>query len=200
MRREFDLKDTNLRVELEIEREAHGVMYRFVRKWDVRHRPPKVLDPAAPLESRIDISPSESFACEEKEHISDNLLHKIGIGLVTYAPFATLLFTWGEFWKWSLLSILLGIVSFAFSWYGFEKRRFDEVVEAKRRVRKYSTERYNEGLRNLSWWKALSGVGFERAVADVFSMQEFSVEVTPRSGDGGVDLFMSKRQRRILAQ
>ena len=53
---------------------------------------------------------------------------------------------------------------------------------------------------NESWWWTLDGWQFEEEVASVFRCNGYEVEVTKKTGDGGVDLIMYKEGEKILVQ
>ena len=198
--REFELKDTHLRVEIEIDRERNGVIFRFVRKWDVRRRAPKTNDPNAVPEQIIDVSPSESFSEEEIEYVRNNYIHRIGDALSVYVPLATLLLSWGSLWQLAILGCVCGMATYVVAWNTLERHRLDDIIAAKQRGRQHSQELFNDQLRLFSWWKSLSGVAFEDAVAHILTVQGFDVEQTPRSNDKGVDLLLRKDGRKILVQ
>ncbi len=54
--------------------------------------------------------------------------------------------------------------------------------------------------RNAAWWMSLDPWTFEKEIADLFKMQGYNVKVTRGSGDGGVDLFLTKDNCNIIVQ
>lgn len=76
----------------------------------------------------------------------------------------------------------------------------------------YQHERFEEYKRQVSYyeywlrkksknhWNRMSGYGFENAVANLFRGIGCSAETTKRSGDGGVDIIITKGTRKIAVQ
>lgn len=50
------------------------------------------------------------------------------------------------------------------------------------------------------YWRSLSGVQFERELADVYRSLRYKVSMTPYTGDGGVDLLLEKDNRLTIVQ
>jgi len=60
---------------------------------------------------------------------------------------------------------------------------------------------YDEWLKTqLSWWQRLSGQRFEQEIGAVFEKRGYQVYLQGKSGDGGVDLIISKGSQRIIVQ
>lgn len=49
-------------------------------------------------------------------------------------------------------------------------------------------------------WKSLSGKDFERELSNLFSSQGYIVELTPSSGDQGIDIVLRKEGIKIIVQ
>jgi len=50
------------------------------------------------------------------------------------------------------------------------------------------------------YWRSLSGIGFENELGKLFSLMGYNVNFTPRTGDGGVDLFLRKDGKLTVVQ
>jgi hypothetical protein len=50
------------------------------------------------------------------------------------------------------------------------------------------------------YWKVLDGVGFERELAALFASLGFEVEMTPLSGDDGIDLILMRNGKKTIVQ
>jgi hypothetical protein len=59
---------------------------------------------------------------------------------------------------------------------------------------------YQDRQGDLLWWRKLSGRAFERELARVLKSNGSSVELTPASNDGGVDLVLKRNHDIILIQ
>ncbi len=53
---------------------------------------------------------------------------------------------------------------------------------------------------NATWWMSLDPWSFEKEIANLFKLQGYNVKVTRGSGDGGVDLFLTKDNCNIIVQ
>lgn len=61
------------------------------------------------------------------------------------------------------------------------------------------TKRNNEEY-SKKWWKELSPFEFEKQTADWFSKQGYKSQVTKKTGDGGVDVVLTKDKETIYVQ
>ena len=79
-----------------------------------------------------------------------------------------------------------------------------QVESYKRAVSEYNYELsyYNEEIKKLKreFWIALNGYEFEREVAHVFERMGYKARVTPKSGDGGIDIILEKDACRFAVQ
>ena len=79
-----------------------------------------------------------------------------------------------------------------------------QVESYKRAVSEYNYELsyYNEEIKKLKreFWLALNGYEFEREVAHVFERMGYNARVTPKSGDGGIDIILEKDACRFAVQ
>ena len=55
-------------------------------------------------------------------------------------------------------------------------------------------------LRKRSYWEFLDGYAFERATAEVLNRHQFNPRVTPGSGDGGIDIEVTKNGLKGVVQ
>jgi restriction endonuclease len=55
-------------------------------------------------------------------------------------------------------------------------------------------------LRKRSYWEFLDGYAFERATAEVLKLHQFDPTVTPGSGDGGIDIEVTRNGLRGVVQ
>ena len=53
---------------------------------------------------------------------------------------------------------------------------------------------------NRNWWWTLDGWSFEQEVAEIFRLNDYLVEVTKKTGDGGVDLILWKGDMKTIVQ
>ena len=51
-----------------------------------------------------------------------------------------------------------------------------------------------------SFWLSLSGIAFERELAKLFARAGFKAELTPSSGDGGVDIWLHEGSKKAIVQ
>ena len=78
----------------------------------------------------------------------------------------------------------------------FEEARLAyEAIEAAKRKAARDAE-----LRKRSYWTFLDGYGFERATAEVLNKHQFNARVTPGSGDGGVDIQVTRNGLKGVVQ
>jgi hypothetical protein len=59
---------------------------------------------------------------------------------------------------------------------------------------------YQANLRKRSYWTFLDGYGFERAAAEVLNKHQFNAFVTPGSGDGGIDIHVTRNGLKGVVQ
>ncbi len=56
------------------------------------------------------------------------------------------------------------------------------------------------GLKNISYWRSLSGVGFEKRIEEWFLKNGFTASRTSYSNDKGIDLYISKSDKSFIVQ
>jgi len=74
-------------------------------------------------------------------------------------------------------------------------QRSDKVLAYKEAPQLYEVEckaAHEAEMRKRSYWQCLDGYAFERATAEVLSKHQFSTIVTPGSGDGGIDIEVTR--------
>ena len=59
---------------------------------------------------------------------------------------------------------------------------------------------YWERKRVASYWSKMNGAKFEHEMASLFRLAGFQAEVTKASGDGGIDIILTRDQRRVAVQ
>ncbi len=190
---------TSYRVEIEIASNGGSSEYTLIRVWDENHLPQKTNDPDAPIEDRINISPSETFTSVEEGYIGkkEGNFNVAGSGIL-------LLITCG-WWNWVLLLISVFLILIGFKICNSTKSdgdpdKINEVKEAKKRLRNNAELELFKSMRSLEEWASLNGVEFENYVSKVFSDQGFDVEHTPRSNDKGVDLILRRKDQTKIIQ
>ena len=60
---------------------------------------------------------------------------------------------------------------------------------------RYRSERY----KIKDYWNNLTGVDFENKIADLFTGIGYRVKKTPRSNDGGIDLYLTGKNKQKIA-
>lgn len=182
-----ELEQTPYRIEVEI---VKGT-YRIVRTWNENHLSPKSVDPNAPLEHRMDISPSQHFSRTEREYTNPSDGHPLGY-LLTFGSFFLCALT--DYWGWwpPLMTLAAGILIIWHTTRSGDASKILEVEAAKERLRQEAELKLAQAMLDVSAWASLDGIGFERAVAIIYREQSFEVEFTPRTNDQGVDLILRK--------
>jgi hypothetical protein len=199
VRRDTALEGTPYRIEVETERKGNQTSYRIVRIWDENHLPPKSADPSAPLEHRIDVSPSKEFTHSEKSYVGYSAGHPAGAALMVGA--FLMLFMAGN-WGWSpsIVVFIAGLATVRLTRTPGDLSKIQEVNAAKERLQQDVERRLSKAMRDIRAWAALDGVEFERAVAIIYRDQGFEVEFTPRTNDQGVDLILKKSGTLSIVQ
>ena len=194
---EFD--PSPYRIEVEVTPHGDQNEYRIIRTWDENHLPPKSTDPSAPLERRIDISPSQELCESEKRYVGQSSGHPIGFLLLVGSFF---LLWMAGLWGWwpSIVAFVSGILVVWLTKTPGDSSKILEVEEAKVRLRQETEHKFHEALRDVRVWATLDGVGFERAVARIYKEEGFDVEFTPRTNDKGVDLILRKSGKVFIVQ
>ena len=73
--------------------------------------------------------------------------------------------------------------------------RAQQATEKKRRAVLAAERRKRE-----KYWKSMSGVEFERELAQLYMAQGYRVQLTPKVGDGGIDLILEKNGKTTVVQ
>lgn len=208
-----ELEDTDWFIEYELEGRIDNRKWRYIRSYSAQEVSfTNTSDLTLPLEDRLNISPSELFNADESIYIGDEkspgswktraivtiVLSSIFYYIHTYIGF---------------LSFIVGLI-LSVKQLIIEKRQKEEirifnkgvaerkveVLEAKKRVRFNGESKIDEILSQFQKWKYLDGQSFEKAIARLFKKKGYSVEYTPTSNDGGIDLLLTKGLERIGVQ
>lgn len=199
VRRATPLELTPYRIEVEIQRDGGKNTYRIIRTWNEDQLPPKLTDPDALLEQRIDISPSDEFSEAEEIYVGQSGGHPIGTMLLVCAFFSLFMVgAWG--WWPPFAAFISGILVLQFTSTSGDVTKIQEVKAAKIRIRDLAEKRFREAMKDVHAWAALDGIEFERAVARIYKDKGFEVEFTPRSNDQGVDLILKKNGKISIVQ
>lgn len=85
-----------------------------------------------------------------------------------------------------------------------EKRITDyehAVYEHNKAVERARYEREQaEIMKHRHYWERMNGYEFEKAVAELYELLGYKAKLTPKSGDGGVDVILTKDNQRIAVQ
>jgi len=218
--RKTEISQTSYRIEYECWEEKGFTQYQRLRAWDVSHLPQKSTDPSAPLENRIDITPSELFNDAENKYVGRSFGHPASgwIGGLSILPL---------FWVVpvacislidsrptppavvSAFPIVLGSCLFGFllsyvihvrTRSSGDPQKIQEVNEAKVRVRTLVEKRIADAMRDIHAWDRFDGIEFEIAVGRIYKQQGFDVEFTPRTNDQGIDLILRKQNSVSIVQ
>lgn len=73
-------------------------------------------------------------------------------------------------------------------------RRYAQFIQAQDAYKAW------ELRTRIEYWRSLSGRGFERELGAAFSRQGFAVELTPASGDHGIDIILRRAGRKTIVQ
>jgi hypothetical protein len=199
VRLETELDETPYRIEVEVGAQGKHDTYRIVRRWNESELSPKSDDPGAPLELRIDISPSQELGEAERRYIGKSAGHPIGFLLVLGS--LLLLFLAG-IWGWwpALIAFIAGVVVIWTTTTPGDESKKREVIEAKERLRVEAARHLLEAMRDVREWAALDGIAFEFAVGRIYRERGFDVEFTPRTNDQGVDLILKRNGAVSIVQ
>ncbi len=189
------LRRTPYKIEVEVDK-GH---VKILQTWDESRFPQKSSDPNAPLECRIDVCPSQVLNEAERKYVKYSDGHPFGYGLF-YVAFI-LIFMAGSWGWWPVVaSVSLGVIIILLTKTTGSPTLIRLVMEAKSRLRKSLESKMLQSMSDISWWSKLSGVEFERAVAAIYQEQGFSVEFTPQTKDGGVDLILRRNNQISIVQ
>ncbi len=86
--------------------------------------------------------------------------------------------------------------------YEYQLAQYKEFKE-KRRIeeeRKKAKEEKERKRKPWDYWMGLSPRDFENEVAELFKGKGYDTRVTPVTGDGGVDIILSKEGKEVLVQ
>ena len=199
VRRDTQIELTPYRLEVKITKDGKDDSYRIIRRWDEAHLPDKSSDPNAPLENRIDVSPSNELSDVEKKYVGQSDGQSVGYILLVGAFF--LLFMAGVWGWWPPVgSAVAGILIIFITKTEGNTEKIVEVRTAKERIRQHAEEKLRKAMQDIRVWAALDGIGFENAVSRIYRDKGYNVESTPRSNDQGVDLILRKNGTTGIVQ
>jgi HJR/Mrr/RecB family endonuclease len=84
-----------------------------------------------------------------------------------------------------------------------EKHPSKNLLAYREALRLYEVEckaAHEAEMRKRSYWQCLDGYEFERATAEVLRKHQFTTMVTPGSGDGGIDIEVTRNGLRGVVQ
>lgn len=118
-----------------------------------------------------------------------------------YYKLATELFTKADFEN-ALNNIDLAIRYNSDDKYIELKNKIQSLIyeEHKEYREEYLNSNVNRINKNAEWWMSLSPWDFEKEIAELFREQGYNAKITRGSGDGGVDLFLTKNSINIIVQ
>jgi len=91
-------------------------------------------------------------------------------------------------------SILFYILSiFLSDWLSTKYTIYTKILEYENDLRTYLKTQKD-------YWKSLNGKEFEKELANIYDMHGYTVDLTPSTGDQGIDLILSKNGIRKIVQ
>ena len=99
-----------------------------------------------------------------------------------------------------LETLIIGFWPIATPFYLFWHPDYLKYKNYKLAQKQYKSD-YSEWLKTqLSWWQELSGQRFEQEIGLLFEKRGYQVYLQGKSGDGGVDLIISKGSNKVIVQ
>lgn len=80
-----------------------------------------------------------------------------------------------------------------------EELRVAQKAERERKEAEKAARRSRQ-RKQVKFWQSLSGVQFEKELADLYRQRNYKVEFTPISGDDGIDLILKKGDKTVIVQ
>ena len=206
VRRDTELEDTRVRIEVEEGQAGDTTSFMVVRRWNLDDLPAKSSDPSAPLEYRIDVSPAESLTADERRFSGARDSHFTAFLLGGASAICLLLPLMSGGMNWYPTAALAAVLAACSAAVALGTKRFSdprrlaEIAEAKERIRARTRDGIESALRNIKVWEAMDGVTFEHNVARIFRQKGYAVATTPRSFDRGVDLILTKDAMVTIVQ
>jgi len=80
-----------------------------------------------------------------------------------------------------------------------EWKREQENIKLKKEERRFRYE-LEKKRRHECYWKSLSGKEFEKELSLLYKRKGYNVSLTPSTDDKGVDIIMTKNEKKIIVQ
>ena len=204
------LEDTEWFVEFE---KIGYDQWKYIRAFSEQEAPiSDIENKAKPIENRINISPSDLLTLDEQIYVG----YHEKPGSRKFRLVMTVLSSAIAFYNNIELGLAVSGIGLALTLKqslierneikdvnqlnkGVDLRK-NEIIEAKNRIRESETSRISKILSNFSIWEKMDGQEFEVATGKLFKRQGYSIEYTPASNDGGIDLILKKGDERIGVQ
>ncbi|MCX5901925.1 MAG: restriction endonuclease [Proteobacteria bacterium] len=78
---------------------------------------------------------------------------------------------------------------------------YDEIKRQQEKEKRVALHQKKLELkRTVEWWQTLSGRQFEKELANLLQSRGYQVKLTPKTSDGGVDLYIYKDSKIIVVQ
>jgi hypothetical protein len=149
------------------------------------------------------------YGVKDNAHYIEGFLFVLGAAFGLILAFDALVFhiqslpvTIGLFLAMVLSWFLSGLIPDAVRTYK-EKHPSKNLLAYREALRLYEVEckaAHEAELRKRSYWEFLDGYAFERATAEVLSEHQFNTVVTPGSGDGGIDIEVTRNGLKGVVQ
>ena len=93
-----------------------------------------------------------------------------------------------------------GLIAYWQSLHSYDQHKVAVQAAANQAAAAAQAAARDAELRKRSYWEFLDGYGFERATAEVMQKHQFTAMVTPGSGDGGVDIQVTRNGLKGVVQ
>lgn len=78
--------------------------------------------------------------------------------------------------------------------------KYKNFLAYKHAMSQYDNAMNQYKMTQRDFWLKLSGVSFERCLADLYKHFGYSATLTPKSGDGGIDIILEKDSKKTIVQ
>ena len=112
-----------------------------------------------------------------------------------------LAYCWMAFWIMLCVGIPIFVVICLIFRGGYDSSVDKKLAEYNQHLKawKYWYELYPQ-KKVVPYWQKLSGYKFEKELAQIFIKNGFDTEITKKSGDGGVDIILNPKGKKIYIQ